>query len=101
MITFQGDSGVTPDLGTFRVEAKCFGPRALSNTNPGSLKPDSRDPETETGNLETEKRVRRIHGTLEKGVQIMPRSLVAPDKQGPADFLCSWMYGDLSSILVQ
>ena len=42
--------------------------RALSNTNPGSLKPDSRDPETETGNLETEKRVHRIHGTLETGL---------------------------------
>ena len=38
------------------------------NTIPGSLKPDSRDPETETGNLETEKRVHRILGTLETGL---------------------------------
>ena len=60
--------------------------QAPSNTIPGSLKPDSRDPETETGNLETEKRVHRIHGTLETGLHRMLRSLVAPDKQGPADF---------------
>ena len=53
-----------------------------SNTNPGSLKPDSRDPETETGNLETEKRVHRIqHGTLETGLHRILRSLLA----GPAD----------------
>ena len=32
-----------------------------SNTIPGSLKPDSGDPETEFGSLETEQRVRRIH----------------------------------------
>ena len=54
--------------------------RALSNTNPGSLKPDSRDPETETWNLETEKRVHRIHDTLETGLHMMPRSLVAPSR---------------------
>ena len=53
---------------------------ALSNTNPGSLKPDSRDPKTETGNLETEKRVHRIHDTLETGLHMMPRSLVAPTR---------------------
>ena len=50
---------------------------ALSNTIPGSLKPDSRDPETETGTLEIEKNVHRIHDTLETGLQRMPRSLVA------------------------
>ena len=49
-------------------------------TIPGSLKPDSRDPETEIGNLETEKRVHRIHGTLETGLHMMPRSLVAPSR---------------------
>ena len=54
-------------LGTLRVGGKLVYPRALSNTNPGSLKPDSRDPETETGNLEPEKRLHRIHGTLETG----------------------------------
>ena len=37
---------------------------------------DSRDPETETGGLET--------GTLEMGLQIVPRSLVAPTR-GPAE----------------
>ena len=44
------------------------------------LKPDSRDPATEIGNLETEKRVHRIHDTLETGLQIIPRSLVAPTR---------------------
>ena len=39
--------------------------RALVTTIPGSLQPDSRDPETETGSLETEKSVHGIHGTLE------------------------------------
>ena len=43
---------------------------ALVTNNPGSLKPDSRDPETETGKLETEKRVHRIHGTLETGLPL-------------------------------
>ena len=41
--------------------------------NPGSLKPDSKDPETETGNLETEKKGHGIQGTL-------------PLQGGPADF---------------
>ena len=81
-MTFQGDSGVTPDLGTFRVEAKCVGPRALSNTNPGSLKPDSRDPETETGSLEIEKRVLWIHGTLETGLHKDPSQPGGPHKGG-------------------
>ena len=62
------------------VGGKLGGSRALSNTNPGSLKPDSRDPETETGNLETEKRVHRIHDTLETGLHMIPRSLVAPSR---------------------
>ena len=77
-MNFQRDSGVTPDLGTILVGGKWFGSRALSNTIPGSLKPDSGDPETETGSLETEKRVHRIHGTLETGLHRNPRSLVAP-----------------------
>ena len=51
--------------------SRCFWghPRSwdLVTNNPGSLKPDSRDPETETGNLETERRVHKIHGTLETG----------------------------------
>ena len=67
------------------IEAKLGGSWALSNTNPGSLKPDSRDPETETGNLETGKRVHRIHDTLETGLHMMPRSLVAPSR-GLVDF---------------
>ena len=54
--------------------------RALSNTNPGSLKPDSRDPETETGSLEIKKRAHRIHDTLEMGLHMMLRSLVAPSR---------------------
>ena len=67
-------------LSSSLVGGKWIASRALSNTNPGSLIPDSGDPETETGNLETEKRVHRIHGTLETGLQIIPRSLVAPSR---------------------
>ena len=63
-----------------RVEGKLFHPRALVTTIPGSLKPDSGDPETETGNLETEKRVHRIHGRMETGLHMMLRSLVAPSR---------------------
>ena len=79
-MTSQGDSGVTPDPAPNLVGGKWFGSRALSNTNPGSLKPDSSDPETETGDLETEKRVHRIHDTLETGLHMIPRSLVAPSR---------------------
>ena len=55
----------------------CF--RVPSN-NPGSLNPDSRDPETETGNLESEKRVHRIHGTLETGLHNYPSQPGGPLK---------------------
>ena len=82
MIDFQSDSGVTPDPGTFLVSGKLVGSRALSNTNPGSLRPDSRDPETETGNLETEKGVDRIHGTLETGLHKDPSQPGGPHKGG-------------------
>ena len=58
-------------------------PRALSNTIPGSLKPDPRDPETETVNLETE-RVHRIHGTLETGLHKDASQPGGPLK-GPTD----------------
>ena len=57
----------------------------LGNTIPGSLEPDSRDPGTETGNLETEKRVHRIHGTLTTGLQKDALQAVPP-QGGPADF---------------
>ena len=63
-----------------QVEGKLGGSWALVTNNPGSLEPDSGDPETQTGNLETEKRVHSIHGTLETGLQRMPRSLVAPSR---------------------
>ena len=93
-MTFQNDFGVTPDLATNLVGGKWFGSRALSNTNPGSLKPDCRDPETETGGLEIEKRVNRIHGTLETGLHMIPRSLVAPTR-GAGGFVgrsSVWMF---------
>ena len=67
-------------LSTRQIEGKLVGSRALSNTIPGSLKPDHRDPETGTGNLEIEKKVHRIHDTLETGLHMMPRSLVAPSR---------------------
>ena len=71
-MTFHGDSGDPPEvIGSFRVP--------ITN-NPGFLKPDFRDPETETGSLETEKRVHRIQGTLETGLHRMLRSLVAPSR---------------------
>ena len=38
-MTFQGDSGVTADLGTFLVGAEYFGSQALVTPIPGSLKP--------------------------------------------------------------
>ena len=81
-MTFQSDSGVTPDLRTIRVDGKLGGSRALSNTFPGSLRPDSRDLETETGNLETEKRVHRIHGTLETGLHKDASQPGGPHKGG-------------------
>ena len=40
---------------------------ALVTTIPGSLKP-TLDPEAETGSLESELRVHRIHATLEMGL---------------------------------
>ena len=79
-MNFHGDSGVIPDPAPRRVGGKWVACRALSNTIPGSLKPDSRDPDTETGNLETAKRVHRIHGTLETGLHMIPHSLVAPSR---------------------
>ena len=75
-MTFQSDSGDTPDP----EHSPGWGSQALSNTIPGSLKPDSGDPETETGNLETEKRAHRIHDTLETGLHRIPRSLMAPSR---------------------
>ena len=65
-MSLQSDSGVTPDLAPCRVEGKLVSSPGPSNTIPGSLKPDSRDPETETGSLEIEKRAHRIHRTLER-----------------------------------
>ena len=77
---FHGCLGAPPNLGTFLVEGNLGTSRGLSNTNPGSLKPDSKDPETEIESLETEGRVHRIHGTLETGLHMIPRSLVAPSR---------------------
>ena len=64
------------------VGGKLVARRALSNTIPGSLKPDFRDSETETGNLETEKRVHRIHGTLETGLNNYPAQPGGPHTGG-------------------
>ena len=86
-MNFESDSGVTPDPGTFRVGGKLACSRALSNTIPGSLKPDYRDPETETGNLETEKRVHRIHGTLDTGLHKDASQPGGPLKGGRRIFL--------------
>ena len=53
------------------------GPKYFNN-NSRIPETDSRDPESETGSLETEKRVHRIQDTLETGLQRMFCSLVAP-----------------------
>ena len=66
-MTFQGDSGSSQILSIRQVGGKLVGSRALVTIIPGSLKPGSRDPETETGSLETDMRMHRIHGALEKG----------------------------------
>ena len=64
------------------VGGKWYGPRAPVTIIPGSLKPDSRDPETETGSLEIEKRVHRIHETLETGLHKDPLQPGGPLKGG-------------------
>ena len=65
-MTFQGESGVAPDLATILEDAKLEDPWALVTTIPGSLKPILKI--KETGILETELRVHRIHDTLETGL---------------------------------
>ena len=64
---------------------------ALVSTVPGFLKP-TRDPETDIGSLETEKRVHRIHDALGTRLHIILRSLVAPTSEasGLID-LGSWL----------
>ena len=51
----HSDSVVTPDPAPERVGGNWHGSGTLVTIIPGSLKPDSGNPETETGNLETEK----------------------------------------------
>ena len=96
-MTFHGDSGVAPDPAPRQVGGKLVAGGSLVTNNPGSLKPDSGDPETETGNLETDKRVQRIHDTLETGLHMMPRSLMAPSR-GAGGFL---RYSFVEPILAQ
>ena len=86
-MTFQSGYGVTPDPAPRQVGGKLVHPRALVTTIPGSLKPDSRDPETETGKLETEKRVHRIHGTLETGLHKDASQPGGPHKGGRRIFV--------------
>ena len=80
-LNFQGDVGVTPapkhppggrEIGLF------LGLRETSSRNHET---DPKELETKTGSLETELRVHRIHGSLETGLQMMLRSLVAPYKE--------------------
>ena len=52
----------------------------LSNNSSRILETGSRDPETETKSLETEKGLHRIHGTLGTGSQRMLHSLVPPTR---------------------
>ena len=59
-------------------------PRALVDNNSRIPGTGSRDSETETGSLETEKEAHRIHDTLETGSKPC-----GPVTEGPADFECS------------
>ena len=58
-ISFQGDPGVAPDLAPRQVDGKCVGPRAPVNT---------------------EKRVHRIHVTLETGLHKDASQLGGPTR---------------------
>ena len=55
-------------LRTLWVDGKVVAGGSLVTNNPGSLKTDSRDLETEIWNHEIEKKVHRIHDTLETGL---------------------------------
>ena len=55
-------------------------PRALVTTIPGSLKPDSRDLETETGHLEMRREYIGYMVHWKRDYTRMPRSLVAPSR---------------------
>ena len=54
-MTFQIDSGATPDHANPLWKTLNGCSLGSSDTIPGFLELDSRDPETETGSLETEK----------------------------------------------
>ena len=56
----------------------CNALTTVETNNPGSLKPDSGDLDTELGVLRLRRGVHRIHGTMQKGLHMMPRSLVPP-----------------------
>ena len=58
-----------------------------NNNDSRILETDSRDPDIEIGILEAEKKVHEIHGTLETGLQIMLRSLVAPSRGAGGFFI--------------
>ena len=61
-MTFQGDSGVNPDLATNLVEGKLVSPRSqLPTSRIPKTKP--KDLEIELGGLETEQGVHKIHET--------------------------------------
>ena len=64
-MTFKVILGLPQILGTLQIGGKSYHPRAKINNNSRIPATDSGDPETEIGNLEAEKRVHRIHGTLE------------------------------------
>ena len=65
-------------LRTLRVGGKWCASGSLVTNKPGSL----RDLETESWNLETEKRVHRIHGTLETGLHVDGPQPGGPHKGG-------------------
>ena len=75
-------------LSTRLVGGKLVAGGSLVTNNPGSLKPDSRDPETETGNLETEKRIHRMHDTLETGLRKDASQPGGPHKGGRRIHTC-------------
>ena len=82
-ITVHPDSGVAPAP---KHPPKLAHLWALVTTIPGHPETDSRDPETEIGSLETEKRVHRIRGTLEAELQRILHNMVAPTRGGRRTF---------------
>ena len=79
-MSFQGDSGVTPDLGTILVGGKLVAGWAQVTNNPGSLKPDSGILRPKLGVLRLKRGYIGYMVHWKRDYTRMPRSLVAPSR---------------------